>query len=182
VVTHWDPSVRPDLLLEPRVDPRASHDLDLTVALLEDLGWTPFACGNGVREGNEGCDEGSDNGDGGGCLADCTLPTMPDDAGAIADATTADAGAKEAGPSDARSCAEGCRDVASPAERDADVEPAPADGAANEAGSPRPGSAERSSGCGCRVLASAPPAFPAWSAVAVMLAALRRRRRPRTLC
>lgn len=68
-VTHWDPSTTPDLLMEPVV--RVGHGLDLTVALLHDLGWTPFGgnsrdAGSGARDSGMGLDACS-SAAGGGC-------------------------------------------------------------------------------------------------------------------
>lgn len=62
-ISHWDTLARPNLLMEPSGRPEeAHHDTDLTVALLEDLGWFP-RCGNGQLDPNEQCDDGLDNSD-----------------------------------------------------------------------------------------------------------------------
>jgi hypothetical protein len=60
-INHWDPLVRPNLLMEPAKVQRVSyHDVDLSLALLKDIGWSP-ACGNGRLDGEEACDNGNSN-------------------------------------------------------------------------------------------------------------------------
>ena len=62
-ISHWDSLARPNLLMEPSGRPeRAHHQTDLTLAMLEDLGWFP-RCGNGRLDPGEQCDEGLDNSD-----------------------------------------------------------------------------------------------------------------------
>jgi len=39
-ISHWDPIAFPDLLMEPNINPDLPHDVDLTLPLLIDLGWT----------------------------------------------------------------------------------------------------------------------------------------------
>jgi|GEM_PF-351360 len=39
-VSHFDTSAVPSLLMEPSIEPSVRHDLDLTPAVLSDLGWT----------------------------------------------------------------------------------------------------------------------------------------------
>lgn len=73
-VSHFDTSPQPDLLMEPYTSRRAAHDVDLTVAVLRDMGWAAL-CGNGQRDGDEQCDEGLDNSDGPAarCRTSCLL-------------------------------------------------------------------------------------------------------------
>lgn len=78
-IAHWDSLARPNLLLEPFENPHAEHTLDLTPALLQDLGWQPF-CGNGRLDREEQCDEGEDNDDTApdACRTDCRAPACGD--------------------------------------------------------------------------------------------------------
>ena len=77
-VAHWDPLTRrevnelnpkEDLLMEP-VRGSIGADVDLTVALLEDIGWGLAVCGNGMPEGDEQCDDGNQD-DTDGCNRLC---------------------------------------------------------------------------------------------------------------
>jgi hypothetical protein len=61
-MSHFEQLARPSLLMEPITTPRELHDLDLTPALMHDLGWLEF-CGNETLEQEEECDEGADNSD-----------------------------------------------------------------------------------------------------------------------
>lgn len=61
-VSHFETLARPDLLMEPASRLKSSHDVDLTRALLADLGWTK-TCGNGKLDPGEQCDEGAANSD-----------------------------------------------------------------------------------------------------------------------
>ena len=38
-ISHWDPIAFPDLLMEPNINPDLPHDVDLTLPLLQDIGW-----------------------------------------------------------------------------------------------------------------------------------------------
>lgn len=78
-ISHFDPMVRPDLLMEPYSTDSVNHDLDLTVALMRDLGWTT-ACGNGRIDDGEECDAGDANADvaGSACRVGCLLPACGD--------------------------------------------------------------------------------------------------------
>ncbi len=42
-ISHWDTSVTPNLLMEPNINDDLGHDVDLTLPVLRDLGWTSDA-------------------------------------------------------------------------------------------------------------------------------------------
>ncbi len=42
-ISHWDTSVTPNLLMEPNINGDLGHDVDLTLPVLRDLGWTSDA-------------------------------------------------------------------------------------------------------------------------------------------
>jgi hypothetical protein len=71
-VSHFDTSASPQLLMEPNYRGTSTHEVDLTLAVLRDIGWTPF-CGNGVLDADEQCDDGADNDDlePGSCRTTC---------------------------------------------------------------------------------------------------------------
>lgn len=71
-LAHLEPLARPNLLMEPVTAPRTLHDLDLTPAMLADIGWARF-CGNGALNQAEECDDGEDNDDTkpDACRTDC---------------------------------------------------------------------------------------------------------------
>jgi hypothetical protein len=167
-VVHWDRSVRrqqetpdaPDVLLMEPFDNGVTENTvqDLTAQLLQDVGWTPFGCGNRVLEPGETCDDGNQD-DGDDCPSDCGVvklrPTQP------IDDTAADAVAPALGDADAA--------IPDPGNEPASDEPAPAEdgggdrdgpepgaaplhdsGSAGELGDPNLGGAnERGSGCAC---------------------------------
>lgn len=65
-----------DLLMEPNSSTQGDA-VDLTVELLEDIGWTPSGCGNGVSDDDEECDDGNRiSGD--GCNQNCELEQCGD--------------------------------------------------------------------------------------------------------
>lgn len=61
-ISHLDPSIRPQQLMEPITGPVPTHDVSFTLALLADLGWS-LTCGNGVVDSGELCDDGPKNSD-----------------------------------------------------------------------------------------------------------------------
>jgi MYXO-CTERM domain-containing protein len=76
---HWDPLVRPNLLLEPSEQPITVTDLVMERALLWDIGWTG-ACGDGTVSGQEECDSGATNSDRtpDACRLNCVKPKCGD--------------------------------------------------------------------------------------------------------
>jgi cysteine-rich repeat protein len=70
-VSHWSTALTPDELLEPFATPTSI--LPMTVALMQDIGWT-IVCGDGVVDAGEGCDDGN-NLDGDGCDRACVVET-----------------------------------------------------------------------------------------------------------
>lgn len=71
-VSHLEPSMRPNQLMEPVSTPAPSHDLTLARAMLMDLGWSA-RCGDGQLDPGEECDRGQDNSETlpDGCRRDC---------------------------------------------------------------------------------------------------------------
>jgi hypothetical protein len=61
-ISHLEPLIRPQQLMEPVTGPVPTHDVSFTLALLADVGWQ-LTCGNGVIDGAEGCDDGPKNSD-----------------------------------------------------------------------------------------------------------------------
>lgn len=78
-ISHFDPIARPDLLMEPYTSEIPTHDLDLTVAVMRDLGWIS-ACGNGILDPGEECDDGLRNDDlpAAACRTTCRRPSCGD--------------------------------------------------------------------------------------------------------
>jgi len=68
-VSHWSTSLIPNEVMEPFATPTSI--IPVTVALMQDIGWT-IACGDGVVAPGEACDDGS-NLDGDGCSRRCTV-------------------------------------------------------------------------------------------------------------
>lgn len=71
-ISHFDSIARPNLLMEPYGQAVAKHDVDLTLAVLHDLGWRS-ECGNSRVEFGETCDRGKANSDSvpGACRTNC---------------------------------------------------------------------------------------------------------------
>jgi len=71
-VSHVDPLLRPNQLMEPLATPRPTHGLAFTRAFLRDIGWSS-RCGDGQLDPTEECDRGEANDDhaAGGCRSDC---------------------------------------------------------------------------------------------------------------
>lgn len=68
-VSHWSTSLTPDEVMEPFATPTSF--IPMTVALMQDLGWS-ITCGNGAVASGEGCDDGNVL-DGDGCSRACTV-------------------------------------------------------------------------------------------------------------
>jgi PA domain len=47
-LSHWDPFAKPNLLMEPSINPDLSHGVDLTARVLADLGWSLIGSGTPV--------------------------------------------------------------------------------------------------------------------------------------
>lgn len=71
-VSHVDPLLRPNQLMEPLATPRPTHNLALTRAFLQDIGWSS-RCGDGHLDETEECDQGDKNDDrtAEACRSDC---------------------------------------------------------------------------------------------------------------
>jgi hypothetical protein len=78
-LSHFDSLARPNLLMEAYVQGGSNHDVDLTLAVLRDIGWAR-TCGNGAVDADEQCDLGSLNANIAGtpCLTNCRLPGCGD--------------------------------------------------------------------------------------------------------
>jgi hypothetical protein len=63
-LSHWDPLVRPDLVLQPVSPAIPVHDLTMERALMLDLGW-PAGAGSGGSSGSGGSGAGGASGSGG---------------------------------------------------------------------------------------------------------------------
>ena len=91
-LSHWDPLARPDLLMEPQIASKATHDQRMELAAFRDMGWKTV-CGNGTMDSGEQCDLGDQNGvAGSGCYADCTTAPITAGTGGAAGAGTGGAG------------------------------------------------------------------------------------------
>jgi PA domain len=78
-ISHLEPLIRPQQLMEPITGPVPTHDVSFTLALLADLGWS-LTCGNGVLDDGEACDDGAKNSDvlPDRCRSDCKQPSCGD--------------------------------------------------------------------------------------------------------
>jgi cysteine-rich repeat protein len=120
-VSHWSTSLSPDEVMEPFAT--ATSIIPLTVALMEDIGYT-IACGDGAVAGGEGCDDGN-NLEGDGCGRACVVEPCwacagsPSVCAPVADGTgcsdqntctgpdTCQAGVCQAGPPTGAACDDG---------------------------------------------------------------------------
>lgn len=77
-IAHLEALVRPNQLMEPYAS-TVTHDLEFTVAMLKDTGWSA-RCGDGSKDPGEECDDGAKNDDraADACRSDCTLPRCGD--------------------------------------------------------------------------------------------------------
>ncbi|HEX5657980.1 MAG TPA: PA domain-containing protein [Polyangiales bacterium] len=78
-LSHFDSLARPNLLMEAYIQGGSNHDVDLTLAVLRDIGWER-RCGNGELDADEQCDLGSANSDAAGtqCRTNCRTPSCGD--------------------------------------------------------------------------------------------------------
>ncbi|MGH9366993.1 MAG: PA domain-containing protein [Thermoanaerobaculia bacterium] len=69
-ISHWDDIASPNLLMEPTINDDLPHEVDLTLPLLFELGWSDDADGDGVANASDNCpktfnpDQADANGDG----------------------------------------------------------------------------------------------------------------------
>ncbi len=188
-VSHWDPSARPSLLMEPRAMPGLRHDADVTLAALRDMGWPIAAfCGSGVIDAPELCDDGAANSDErpDACRSSCTPARCGDgvtDTGEECDDGNADPGdgcdptcaSESTPPPPGQGGAAG--EPAVPADAGAG---APGAGGEGPAGAPSTPERKRGSddegGCGCRASRGSPRTAAAWLGLALLLTGRRRTR------
>ena len=106
--SHWDPLVRPNLLLEPVEQPITVTDLVMERALLWDIGWTG-SCGNGTVDGQEECDSGVSNSDRtpDACRLDCSKAKCGD--GVVDNGEQCDPGTSAVGVARNPNCSSDCR-------------------------------------------------------------------------
>jgi len=111
--SHWDPLVRPNLLLEPVEQPISVTDLVMERALLWDIGWTGN-CGNGAVDSPEECDSGATNSDRtpDACRLDCTKAKCGD--GVVDSGEQCDPGTKTIGVARNPNCGSDCRFITAP--------------------------------------------------------------------
>jgi hypothetical protein len=84
-ISHFDDIATPNLLMEPNISGDLEHEVDLTLPLLLDLGWSDDADGDGIPDAADNCpkafnpDQADANGDGYGdpCDRVFTPPDLP---------------------------------------------------------------------------------------------------------
>jgi hypothetical protein len=54
-ISHWDTIASPNLLMEPNISPDLTHNVDLTLPLLRDIGWFPDLDLDGVPDDRDNC-------------------------------------------------------------------------------------------------------------------------------
>jgi hypothetical protein len=54
-ISHWDTSALPNLLMEPNINSDLTHNVDLTLPLLRDIGWFPDLDLDGVPDDQDNC-------------------------------------------------------------------------------------------------------------------------------
>jgi ferredoxin len=57
-ISHWDPITFPNQLMEPAINPDLTHQVtgvDLTLALMRDIGWFPDADIEGIADADDNC-------------------------------------------------------------------------------------------------------------------------------
>ncbi len=82
-ISHWDDIAFPNLLMEPNINDDLKHDVDLTLPLLQDIGWTNDSDGDGVPDASDNCpmvfnpDQADSNHDGFGDACDRSVVRLP---------------------------------------------------------------------------------------------------------
>jgi MYXO-CTERM domain-containing protein len=144
---HWDPLVRPNLLLEPVEQPITVTDVVMERALLWDIGWTG-ACGNGTVDAQEECDNGAANSDRtpDACRLDCKRPKCGD--GVVDTGEQCDPGSSGVGTAPDPSCGSDCRQTAPPGTGGASGSDGNGAGGVSGSGGGSGGSSGSSSGSG----------------------------------
>lgn len=116
-ISHWDSLTRRtsnltdggrDLLMEPAGDV-AGAQLDITIALLQDIGWAGQVCGDGETQSGEVCDDGDQNSDSvpDACRTNCTEASCGD--GVVDSGEFCDEGVDNG--TDSSACTETCTEV-----------------------------------------------------------------------
>jgi len=54
-ISHWDDLATPNLLMEPNISDDLKHEVDLTLPLLQDIGWADDTDGDGVPDAHDNC-------------------------------------------------------------------------------------------------------------------------------
>jgi hypothetical protein len=54
-ISHWDTIASPDLLMEPNINADLTHNVDLTLPALRDMGWFPDLDDDGVPDAVDNC-------------------------------------------------------------------------------------------------------------------------------
>ena len=54
-ISHWDTIAFPNLLMEPNISPDLTHDVDLTLPVLRDIGWFPDLDDDSIPDGQDNC-------------------------------------------------------------------------------------------------------------------------------
>jgi hypothetical protein len=80
-ISHWDDIATPNLLMEPNINGDLQRDVDLTLPLFADIGWSSDADGDGITDAEDNCpslfnpDQADADGDGIGDACDRTVTT-----------------------------------------------------------------------------------------------------------
>jgi len=84
-ISHWDDIASPNLLMEPNISDDLEHRVDLTLPLLQDIGWqNDDVDGDGIPDSSDNCplvynpDQADSNHDGVGDACERTVHRLPD--------------------------------------------------------------------------------------------------------